>query len=54
MDPFFIESLSPLYETVQESGLFPDSKFFPDCTPRSSPADILKKYEQVKPSPDST
>lgn len=51
MDPFFIESLSPLYETVQESGLFPDSKFFPDCTPRSSPADILKEYEQVKTQP---
>ncbi|MDO8367759.1 MAG: alpha,alpha-trehalase TreF [Saprospiraceae bacterium] len=43
-----ITSLSPLYEAVQLSGIFPDSKFFPDCSPKSKPADILIAYEQAK------
>lgn len=45
---FHIESLTPLYEAVQTSGLFPDSKFFPDCAPKSDPAAILEQYEQSK------
>ncbi len=44
-------SLSPLYEAVQTSGIFPDSKFFPDCSPKSEPADILEAYEQAKSQP---
>lgn len=45
---FFIEELSPLYEDVQLAQLFPDSKFFVDCIPRSDPADILAAYEAQK------
>lgn len=52
MTLFHIESLSPLYEAVQTSGLFPDSKFFPDCAPKSDPAVILEQYEQAKNQPD--
>ncbi|HRI60199.1 MAG TPA: alpha,alpha-trehalase TreF [Saprospiraceae bacterium] len=51
MEHFFIESLSPLYEAVQTSGIFPDSKFFPDCTPKSDPAAILEAYGQAKNQP---
>lgn len=51
MDCFFIESLSPLYEAVQKGGIFPDSKFFPDCTPKSAPEDILHAYEQARSQP---
>lgn len=47
-----IEQLSPLYEAVQRSGIFPDSKFFPDCTLRAAPADILGAYEQAHGRPD--
>jgi len=52
MQHFHIESLSPLYEAVQTSGIFPDSKFFPDCAPKSAPAAILEKYAQAKNQPD--
>ncbi|GAB4497649.1 MAG: alpha,alpha-trehalase [Saprospiraceae bacterium] len=52
MPHFHIESLSPLYEAVQMSGLFPDSKFFPDCSPKSDPATILEQYEQSKNQAD--
>ncbi len=52
MQHFHIESLSPLYEAVQTSGIFPDSKFFPDCAPKSDPAAILEKYAQAKNQPD--
>ncbi len=48
---FNVTTLSPLYEAVQTSGLFPDSKFFPDCSPKSDPADILEAYEQAKTQP---
>lgn len=46
-----IQSLSPLYEAVQISGVFPDSKFFPDCTPKSDPTDILLDYAKAKGQP---
>ena len=45
------EMLSPLYEDVQSSGIFPDSKFFVDCSPKSSIEEILEAYEQLKSSP---
>lgn len=48
MNHLFIERLSPLYEDVQTSEVFPDSKFFPDCTPKSAPEAILAAYEQAK------
>lgn len=44
---FYIETLSPLYETVQTSGIFPDSKFFVDCSPKSAPSEILEAYAQA-------
>ena len=40
-----IETLSPLYEDVQQSALFADSKFFVDCIPKSSAETILMLYE---------
>lgn len=46
MKHFQIEKLSPLYEAVQSSGIFPDSKYFPDCTPRRSTRAILRDFEQ--------
>ncbi len=45
---FYIESLSPLYEDVQLSGIFPDSKFFVDCTPRDTAGNILQQYHAQK------
>lgn len=48
MNLFHIESLSPLYEAVQTGGIFPDSKFFVDCTPKGDPAEILAAYEEEK------
>jgi alpha,alpha-trehalase len=48
---FSIESLSPLYEAVQTSEIFADSKFFVDCIPRSSSTEILTHYETEKNQP---
>lgn len=48
---FHIQSLSPLYEAIQTSGIFPDSKFFPDCTLKLAPEEILAAYEQAKDQP---
>lgn len=46
-----IEQFSPLYEDVQSGEIFPDSKFFPDCTPKTDPADILSAYEEARKEP---
>ena len=43
-----LPSLSPLYEAIQTSGIFPDSKFFPDCSLKSEPATILEEYDLAK------
>ena len=48
MEHFFIEQLSPLYEDVQTGGVFPDSKFFPDSSPKSTPEAILAAYSEAK------
>lgn len=45
-----IESLSPLYEDVQRSGIFSDSKFFVDCVPKFSSEIIVEKYISTKDS----
>ncbi|HJV19430.1 MAG TPA: alpha,alpha-trehalase TreF [Sediminibacterium sp.] len=45
---FYIESMSPLYEAVQVSGIFPDSKCFADCIPRNTPDKILQQYQLQK------
>ncbi|MGG9964482.1 alpha,alpha-trehalase TreF [Ferruginibacter sp. SUN106] len=45
---FFIESLGTLYEDVQSSGIFADSKFFVDCAPKYAPTEIVTKYNSSK------
>ncbi len=49
---FHIESLSPLYEVIQLSGIFSDSKFFVDCAPRNSVENILQQYIEQKDQKD--
>ena len=51
MPLFLVESLSPLYEDVQLSEVFPDSKFFVDCIPKQQVADILSAYSIEKDKP---
>jgi alpha,alpha-trehalase len=44
-NPYFdIQSLGPLYEAVQSSGILPDSKTFVDCTPKLDPRAIAEAY----------
>lgn len=45
---FYIESLSPLYEDVQLSEIFADSKYFADAVPLFTPQQILSKYSAEK------
>lgn len=40
-----------LFERVQASGIFTDSKIFPDCAPKMEPLDILIRYRQRKRQP---
>lgn len=49
---FYIESLSPLYEDVQSSGIFPDGKYFVDAVPIGNTENILSAYQQQKHSAD--
>ena len=44
--------LHELFDTVQRSEIFSDSKTFPDCKPLCSPDSILKKYRNKKKQPD--
>ncbi len=37
-----------LFEHVQSTKLFPDSKTFPDCAPKMDPLDILIRYRKVR------
>ncbi len=46
------ESLGPLFHDVQMAGVFPDSKTFVDCTPKSDPATIASDYLARKDDPD--
>ncbi len=46
------EELGELFQEVQLNALFPDSKTFPDCIPKSSPEAILQAYNQAKNQPD--
>ncbi len=46
------KDLGALFEQVQLQAVFPDSKTFPDCIPRTSPAQILQAYQQQKNQPD--
>jgi alpha,alpha-trehalase len=46
-----MEELSPLYEAVQLSNVFPDSKFFVDTIPRTPVSELLEMYRQEKDKP---
>jgi alpha,alpha-trehalase len=48
----YIEQLSPLYEDVQLSGIFSDSKFFVDSTPNCDTSFILSAYATEKKIPN--
>ncbi|CPR19655.1 alpha,alpha-trehalase [Brenneria goodwinii] len=62
-EPEMIEGLPPsdaltpadryleLFERVQSSRIFDDSKTFPDCAPKIDPLDILIRYRRVKNKP---
>jgi alpha,alpha-trehalase len=52
MKYYHIESLSPLYEAVQSARIFEDSKFFPDCKPLFTVAEILKRYRREQKKAD--
>ncbi|MCG8710213.1 alpha,alpha-trehalase TreF [Brenneria sp. 4F2] len=41
-----------LFERVQSSRIFDDSKTFPDCAPKMDPLDILIHYRRMKNHPD--
>lgn len=45
----FIQLSGPLFEDVQQSGIFKDSKTFVDCIPKTDPQEIRKQYEDQKP-----
>lgn len=46
------EDLRELFEAVQLSHIFPDSKTFVDSTPLLSPQEIMVRFHQEKNSPD--
>jgi alpha,alpha-trehalase len=45
------QDLGALFEDVQLSGIFPDSKTFPDCVPLAPPATIVQAYHREKLKP---
>ncbi len=42
------EEYGELFREVQLKSVFPDSKTFPDCIPKTASAEILKKYDEQK------
>ncbi|MDW8332043.1 MAG: alpha,alpha-trehalase TreF [Cyclobacteriaceae bacterium] len=42
---------SSLFHDVQMTGVFPDSKTFPDCTPRTSWKQVITLYENARQQP---
>jgi alpha,alpha-trehalase len=45
------ETYGKLFTDVQMSGIFPDSKTFPDCTPKKDPKLIVKDYLAITSNP---
>lgn len=45
------EDLEELFHDVQMAAIFPDSKTFVDCTPKSDPSAIVKSYRNQKAEP---
>jgi len=50
-DFFYVESLNGLLEEVQTQKIFPDSKYFVDCSPRTDAATIVAEYEKLHGQP---
>ena len=48
MNYFFIESMGNFFKEVQLKKVFPDSKYFVDCIPRTEPEIIVTEYEKEK------
>jgi alpha,alpha-trehalase len=48
----YIQLEGPLFEDVQRSGIFADSKTFVDCIPKIDPQKIISKYNKLKSSRD--
>ena len=46
------ERFGDLFQAVQMASIFPDSKTFADCTPKTDDATILERYEAQKGQPD--
>ncbi len=47
-----VNDLHELFDTVQLSGIFPDSKTFPDCRPLMATDSILGEYRQKRENTD--
>ncbi len=45
------ERYAELFVDVQASGMFADSKTFPDCAPLAAPEDILARYREQRDTP---
>ncbi|AXJ01248.1 alpha,alpha-trehalase [Cyclonatronum proteinivorum] len=50
--PKLPQTSGALFEAVQKNRVFPDSKYFVDCTPKSGPAEIQAAWEREKDAPD--
>lgn len=50
----FIQLSGSLFEEVQQSGIFADSKTFVDAIPKSEPDEIIKEYHEQKNQSDFT
>ncbi|CAG9171162.1 alpha,alpha-trehalase TreF [Cupriavidus pampae] len=46
------ERYAELFVDIQSSGLFADSKTFPDCAPLAAPEIILARYREQRDAPD--
>ena len=44
----YIQLSGPLFEEVQRSGIFNDSKTFVDCIPTTDPEEITARYQKEK------
>lgn len=47
----FIQLSGPLFEDVQQSGIFKDSKTFVDCIPKTNPEEIRSAYNDQRNQP---
>lgn len=52
MDELYIQIEGELFEAVQSSSVFQDSKTFPDCCPLHHPETVLQKYREQQTRDD--